>query len=669
MNRRESLKLLLAAAGGTVLVPSSAFGLEFENESISGNNSAARNGTRAASVTPVFSWLTVGEVKPAGWIKEQMVRDLQEGFAGRLDRLCHEASSDIFVSHRNSLHSKNSANAVNSQWWNGETEGNWRAGFIQMAYLTQDTRTMREADEYVRHILSSQGADGYLGAYAADSRFTQPGELWTQACLLRGLLDYAELTGNADVMNAVKRSADLTVSVYSPGKTPIPWGEAHDLMISDVMERLFDLTADPKYRDFSVLLYREWSKNSPTADTSLTSLLDPNAPFVGHGVHVYESIRVPLWLSMATGSEDFGNASRNALRKLTRYTEPSGSAVSQEGIFNLPPDPTYTEYEYCATKEIQFTLESALQKTGVAAIGDQVERLWFNAAQGARTSDGRAISYLTSENRHHCNGRTPDGAKADPQNKFSPTHADVAVCCNPNATNVAALFVRGMWMRHQTGTLAALLYGPCSVSTQVGGVKVHLEEKTNYPFQSAVEIVLRPERQVEFPVLLRDPGWSRGTKVVSPGAQISRDGEYWRVSKRWKAGDTIQLTFAPVVEEVVAVNGEVALQYGALLFARPLPSHKAVIKTYPVTGFEDAYYEPAEATEVWMLPAESRWNGFGFRSVPSSSGSDPLRPFDTPVVTLRGKMIRNGDGEQVDVDLVPLGNAPVLRRLTHPISS
>lgn len=195
MNRRESLKLLLAAAGGTVLVPSSAFGLESESESISGNNFAAPNSASAASVTPVFSWLAAGEVKPAGWIKEQMVRDLQEGFAGRLDQLCHEASSDIFVSHRNSLHSNNSTNAVNSQWWNGETEGNWRAGFIQMAYLTQDTRTMREADEYVRHILTSQGADGYLGIYDADSRFTQPGELWAQACLLRGLLDYAELTG------------------------------------------------------------------------------------------------------------------------------------------------------------------------------------------------------------------------------------------------------------------------------------------------------------------------------------------------------------------------------------------------------------------------------------------------------------------------------------------
>jgi uncharacterized protein len=667
MNRRESMKLLLAAAGGTVLVPASAFGLTQQDESASAKKTPAPGATSSA-VSPVFSWLTVGEVKPAGWIQAQMVRDLQEGFAGHLGDLCHEASSDIFVSHRNSTQSQNSANADNSKWWNGETEGNWRAGFIQMAYLTQDPNTMRQADEYVRHILSSQGSDGYLGVYAADSRFEHSGELWTQACLLRGLMDYAELTGNADVMHAVKRSADLTVSVYGSGKTPIPWGEPHDLMISDVMERLFTLTGDPKYRDLSVLLYREWSKNSPTADTSLTSLLNPNVPFVWHGAHVYESIRVPLWLAMTTGDEDFGQASRNALRKLTWYAEPSGSSISQEFIDNLSPDPTYSEYEYCGTKELQFTLESALQKTGVPAIGDHIEKLWFNAAQGSRMANGRGITYLTPENRLRCNGRTPDGAQAEPRNKFSPTHTDVAVCCNPNAANVAAMYVRAMWMRHQNGDLAALLYGPCTVSTQVGGVKIALEEKTNYPFQNAVEIVVRPDQPTEFALLLRDPGWSRGTNVSSPGAQISRVGEYWRVSKKWNAGDAIQVRFTPIVEEVVAVNGEVALQYGALLFARPIPSTRTVIRTYPLAGFEDAYYEPSEAIEEWVLLSEERWNAFGFQPVTSSS-ADSLRPFDAPVVTLRGKMMRKAGGEKVDVDLVPLGNAPVLRRLTHSVST
>jgi hypothetical protein len=73
-----------------------------------------------------------------------------------------------------------------------------------------------------------------------------------------------------------------------------------------------------------------------------------------------------------------------------------------------------------------------------------------------------------------------------------------------NATQVAALFVRGMWMRRGADTLAALPYDPCRVSTTVADVK------------------------------------------------------------RWTAGDTVRVTFALVVQEIPAVNGEVVLQYGAL---------------------------------------------------------------------------------------------------------
>jgi hypothetical protein len=70
--------------------------------------------TATQVIAPDFTWLPMGEVKPAGWIKEQMTRDLSEGFAGRLDELCPEASSDIFGSHRNSGSAQNNRNSAKS---------------------------------------------------------------------------------------------------------------------------------------------------------------------------------------------------------------------------------------------------------------------------------------------------------------------------------------------------------------------------------------------------------------------------------------------------------------------------------------------------------------------------------------------------------------------------
>lgn len=231
MDRRELVKIVLSTCAAT-LVPSVV-----SVESASGQPSDNQTDPLHAGVTPVYEWLRMGEVKPAGWIKEQMLRDLREGFAGCLDKLCDEASSDIFVSSRNSADTQNKGNELGVNWWNGETEGNWRAGHIMMAYLTEYPPAIQEADRYVKHILASQDSDGYLGVFAPDMRYRHQGELWTQACLLRGLVAYWELSGNAEVFEAVQRAVDLTIETYQFGGKLLPMGESHDLMIVDVLER------------------------------------------------------------------------------------------------------------------------------------------------------------------------------------------------------------------------------------------------------------------------------------------------------------------------------------------------------------------------------------------------------------------------------------------------
>ncbi len=667
MDRRELLKLLSSAAG-MALASSNLSALALETDP--GKNVSAPADTSFAgyAIAPAFDWLRLGDVKPSGWIKEQMLRDLRTGFAGNLAKLCKEASSDIFVTGRNTLSSQNTTNELGVNWWNGETEGNWRAGHIMMAGLSEDPLSVHVAANFVQHILASQDADGYLGVFGPDTRFKHQGELWTQACLMRGLLAYFELTGNKKVLQAVQRAVDLTIKTYRVDHQPLAAGESHDLMYADVLERLDDLTGNPKYREFALWLYDTWSATEIHWDATLSSLSDRKKGFFDHGVNTYENIRVPLWLAMTTGREDLGQASRNAFDKIARYAEVSGSAVSQEWINDAAPDPNRSEYEYCVTKELQFTFLSALQKLGDPHFADQVEYLWFNAAQGSRLPDGSGISYLTSDNRPSCNLRAVKGDAVEQRNKFSPTHSDVAVCCNPNATQVAALYVRGMWMRPKQGGLAALLYGPSSLRTSVADTQVAIEQRTNYPFENTVEFEVRPEHDVTFPIFLRDPGWSRNSAVVCDGAEITRRGRYWRVVKHWKTGDLLRLRFTPEIEPVTASNSEVALRYGALLFALPIASRKITLRTYPLQGFEDSGYEPVEMPVPALgLPTDAQWNNFGFRAENNAKATNPLRPFDDPLLIIRGQMVAGTSRSPVDVSLVPLGSAPILRRVTFPL--
>jgi hypothetical protein len=302
LSRRDLFGLLAASWGATY-----AEGASLGPGRSRSANAKAGNNPAASAVRPRFESLRFGEVKPSGWIKAQMVRDLREGSAGHLDQLCAEASSDIFSSGRNRPGKLNVAKdgAPGGSWWNGETEGNWRSGLIMMAYLSEDPEAMRKADAWVHHILQSQDKNGYIGIYSPELRYSQSpvsGELWTQACVLRGLVAYYEFTGNVTVLNAIERAVKRTMSAYGPGKwTPfqVPdagQGIAHGLMFTDVVSRLYELTRNAEYRDFGVRLYRDFSAgfHYVSQDATEASLLDIDKPFVGHGATTMEHLRVPL---------------------------------------------------------------------------------------------------------------------------------------------------------------------------------------------------------------------------------------------------------------------------------------------------------------------------------------------------------------------------------------
>jgi hypothetical protein len=637
---------------------------------------AAGNESVSSPVTPSFQWLKFGELMPSGWIKAQMLRDIREGFAGHLDELATEASSDIFGSGRTAPGKPNLAveGGPEGSWWNGETEGNWRAGFIMMAYLSGDPGAIRKADAYVQHILQTQDQDGYIGVYSPELRYSaspMSGELWTQACILRALLADYELTGNATVLSAVERAVGRTMSAYGPGKWQpfqVPGGGGgldHGLMFTDVVARLYELTGNTEYRNFGLRLYRDFSAGIPNRishDATLASLLDIDKPFSGHAATTLEHLRVPLWAYYVTGDPELKRAFENGFLKLRQYVFPSGAVIGMEAIEGRKPDPTYAFYEYCAMKELNVTLSSALQKTGKGALGDSIEKLAFNAAEGARGVGGKCVTYCTRDNRYEVS-RDLDG-----RDKFSPVHSDVAVCCNPNAVQMMPQFVRAMWMRTPEDGLAALLYGPSVVNTEVKGVRLRVEEKTDYPFSPVISITLSPERAVDFPLVFRNPQWSKDTQVHCDGATVSLKGDYFTVRKVWNKGDQVTLNLSESVVGVEASNGEQALQRGPLVYALRIPSVAHQSKTYRLAGFADLEYSPAEgANWSYELDTTQGKGDFGFTAKPDPDANMDY-PFDGAPIRLEGKLINLRTAQREDVSLIPMASSlAVLRRVTFPV--
>ncbi|HXX62669.1 MAG TPA: beta-L-arabinofuranosidase domain-containing protein, partial [Bacteroidota bacterium] len=322
-----------------------------------------------------FMCLHPGEIRPSGWIKFQMQRDLKDGFAGQLDQLTKRAGDSVFIHRRSQDWDGNEWKSdprfeeykVMFRWWDGETEGNWRTGLVQMAYLADDTTAMKKSASYLDRVVEQSHADGYIGMFGSDIRYHTVGDLWSQSTILRALLAYYYLTGKAAVLQAVIRAVDQMFDAYNVFSEHFNIYDVnrngHSLAsYTDIAEQLYKITGERKYLLFVDILYKDFttstmvegSKESPreSVDAKLHNLLDMNKPFMEHAVHTVEQIRAPLFLQYYfKDSIKYEWAYENAMKKLAQCVTPSGACVGDEWIQGQRGGPD-VGYEYCTMTEL-----------------------------------------------------------------------------------------------------------------------------------------------------------------------------------------------------------------------------------------------------------------------------------------------------------------------------
>ncbi len=616
-----------------------------------------------ADRAPRFLPLPVGAVRPKGWIREQLRRDATEGLAAHFLQLRPTYGVRTYRRKDGNLGC-------------GEMTGNWADGFIRMAYLCGDAGAKKKADEFVRAVLQTRGPDGYLGNLKPERRYRNAvtGELWTQSRLYVALLAYYELTGDRRVLDAVVTATKLTLSKYGPGNRPFERTPAeraaargrpvqsHGLMFVDVLEWLYRLTGDREYVCFAQFLYDDFSRaaNIDDPDVQLRILLNEKYPFFWHGVHTVEQLRVPLFLAYAGAGDRYAEAAEAGFRKLWRHIVPSGSCASDERIDNLRPT-ARQYYEYCTTTELCSTLESALAKTGRAEFGDRIELAVFNAAQAARTPDGKLISYLTADTRISATEAHDFPYTGKRRCKLSPAHDVGGSCCSANSVKVMPYYVCSMWMRPREGGLAALLFGPCQVRAKVNGVEVAIEEKTAYPFSDEVAFVFAPARPAAFPLVVRLPRWAGEINIAAPGAEMKRRGALCVIEKTWRRGDSVKVTFENPIRIQRLPDGEASIYRGPLLFVQPWPSRMVRLtrRKFRAPGFYEYDVLPKWPRYDWS-PAylDVRAKDFGFQPERPANG-DWLHPYARPPLVLKGvfRSASRKKGYRSPGRLVPIGSA------------
>lgn len=601
------------------------------NQEVSGHitfNQIVGGGTLKFEMQPApldsrsYTSLKFGSIKPTGWLKEQMQGDL-DGILSKLDSLVPDLMNDpIYSTGRLTLGSKakelgnnRHADAPGDEqykWWNSETQSNWRDGYARTALLLEDEVQIEKIKKYIYEMLATQDEDGYLGIYTPKLRYNfnkENGELWAKTTLFRVLLGYYEATGDTVVWNALVRGVDNVMRNWKINESQpfaagneFNGGATHGLTFVDVLERMAQLTGDEQYRAYALFLYHDFSHHYASEyDAQLNNALDVQKPLMCHGVHSYEHLRPLIVATYTEKSDSLMQALENYLSKIKQATTVTGGAIGDEWINGRVADATNTGYEYCSLHELLDSYSLLIQKYGMERYAEQIENIFYNAAQGARHPSKVGIAYLKTDNSYKMVGEgnfKDEHNSAQTRYKYSPVHQDVAVCCVPNAMRISPYFIQNAWMKDADGSLTAHLLMPSSVRTEIDGELVKIDMETEYPNKLYFNLKLSASNPISTKLKIRRPEWV--TEVVCSASYVESNG-YIVFDLNNVSTLEVKIEFKTTVRTIKDSNGENYFAYGAQIYALPIEAKEIKGREY-APGYADYMYEPLDKTQYHFTP-------------------------------------------------------------------
>ncbi len=496
--------------------------------------------------------MPLGEITAYGWLKEQLERN-RDGIGGHMDELEPKMIATPFTEHV-SLENWGGAG------WGGEISGNYWYGLVTLAYTLHDDFLMKKAETWVNRVLSMQEEDGYMGAYAkTDNRF-EDYNAWGTACGMRAMLAFYEGTGRQDVFEAVYRCMLWFCVNWATHKTPYA-GHA----ITEPMLYCYDRTGDQRLLQF-VLDYDRFLSENDEYNNSTETLAIPKLRYnVNHTVAYGISLRRPALIYGSTGDRRYLDAADTAIQKIrAKAVQETGAPVSRNEW--LAPVSATVESETCnfAVYNADYAIMASL--TGDTSYGDYMEQVVYNAAEGARKTDERAITYMSAPNQIKANRHS--SYTMTWHSMYTPIHP--TSCCAVYSVHILPDLVKNMVMTDAEGNWVFQAYGPCQICHD----SVTALVDTLYPFGESLTIRLSMDAPKTFGMTFKIPGWCRQYSIKVNGREVEPT-----CCREWQDGDVIAMHFEmkPTVSRVDDSNGSknypLCIKNGPLVYALQIPEN------------------------------------------------------------------------------------------------
>ena len=297
------------------------------------------------------------------------------------------------------------------------------------------------------------------------------------------------------------------------------------------------------------------------------SCLD-DSEFHMHGVTMNELMKIPMILYMHTGEERYLQAALKADYKMeTPNMLIDGVNSSTEALAGNDP---LASHETCDITDYTWTIGYYLMGTGDGQWADRIEKAIFNAGFGAITKDFHTMQYFSCPNQFIATGNSNhnDFKKGLTWMAYRPVHE--TECCIGNLHRYFPNYVARMWLKDENGHPVAALYGPSSVTYDLGdGLVVKIKEKTAYPFEEQIDFVFefykdgrksKDAHQMDF--TYRIPGWCKSSDISG----------FHTVSKEWTSGEVFTVALPMDVEVVPNPVEGICIQRGPVVYSYAIPA-------------------------------------------------------------------------------------------------
>ncbi|MCX6997431.1 MAG: glycoside hydrolase family 127 protein [Kiritimatiellaeota bacterium] len=465
-------------------------------------------------------------------------------------------------------------------------------GLVQLAFTLNDDELKAKAGKWARGVPAIQEEDGYLGNYRKNENRMEKYSGTAHNCGYRALLSWYDATGDEAVLKAVHRGLLWFVKNWADDRNKENYTGP---ILIDSMIAVYLETGDERlYR--SCLDFMAWLDKHDKYRHGMASLQRPQLQYgENHCVAFGENVKNPALIYQANGRREYLDASRNGLKQIMSKAWQCTGGPSSNKEHHSPPSADH-ETEYCNFEAFLNTFRHMARITGRAEYGDFMERIVFNAAQGARRKNERAICYMTSPNQLLTTMNSTLYGCMSHYGVYAPC-IDVA-CCPARSVVVYPMFVRAMCMRDAEENLFLPAYGPCRIRlTSATGAKIDIQEETDYPFNDTITLKIKASQAWKRTLNLKIPGWCKSYRVELNGKPVEgkpTDDGYLPVAHAWR-DDTLTIRFEmkPRVvetEDVYFPNEPLrAVECGPLLFSIRVPVDWKDVPGRPITKLPEGW--------------------------------------------------------------------------------